>query len=105
MALDGTLTYVSKQDIADREQLILDLQGPSEYDAAAGGEIILPSFFNFRTGGILIETAQGKAEDSVASCKFDPANSSLKFFDVDGVEEADDADLSANTYRLTVFGR
>lgn len=103
MPLDGTLTKISQQDVADREQLVVDLQGPSSY--ANGGEAVLPSFFPFRTGGVVLETAAGKDDGTVAECKFDPTDSTLKFFDANGVEEVDTTNLSGNTYRLTVLGR
>ena len=103
MALDGTITKVSAQDIADREHLTLDLQGPSSY--ANGGEAILPSAFTFRTGGLLIDTAEGKDDDTTAQAKYDPTAGTLNFFAVGGAEEANLADLSANSYRLTVVGR
>ena len=105
MALDGTLTKVDSLDVADREQLVLDLQGPSSYDQAGGGEVILPEFFPFRTGGLLVDTAEGKDDSTLASCKYDPSNASLKFYTLAGAEEANAADLSTNSYRLTVLGR
>jgi len=103
--LDGTQTKISQVDVADRETLIVDLQGPSSYDAAGGGEAVLPSQFPFRTGGILIETVEGNDDSTLASCKYDPSNATLKFYTAAGVEEVNTTDLSANTYRLTVSGR
>ena len=108
MALDGTLTRVTplgSGDVADREHLTFDLQGPSDYDQAGGGESILASFFPFRTGGLSIENVEGKDDSTLASCKFDPSNDTLKFYTAGGAEEANNADLSGNSYRLTVVGR
>ena len=104
MALDGTLTTISKQDLADREQLVLDMQGPSSYTAA--GEAVLPSDFPFRTGGVELESVAGNAADAADGfASLDPASAKLRFYDANGVEVAGAVDLSAFTYRLIVLGR
>lgn len=104
MSLDGTLTKISQIDVADREQLVVDLQGPSSY--VNGGEPVLPSFFPFRTGGILLESVEGFSDDGLTGqVQFDAQNSALIFLTAAGVEEVDTADLSGNTYRLKVSGR
>ncbi|KKM69265.1 hypothetical protein LCGC14_1452640 [marine sediment metagenome] len=106
MALDGTLTKISQVDVADREQLVVDITGPSQYDAAAGGEPVLPSFFPFRTGGVLLETVGGQALDAQDGfVSYDPVGAFLQFYDADGVEVLNDVDKSGTTYRLTVNGR
>jgi len=102
MALDGTLTKISSQDIADAEQLVIDLQGPSSY--AVGGEDLLPAL-PFRCN-LQIDTAEGKALDPANGyAKWDAATGTLKFYTALDVEQADTTDLSADTYRLSVLGR
>ncbi len=103
MALDGTITKVSALDVGDKEQLVVDLQGPSSY--TNGGEAFLPSLFPFRTGGLSVDTAEGKDDDTLASAKLDPTAGTLNFFAADGTEELNLANLSGNSYRLSVLGR
>ena len=106
MALDGTLVAVTPGlDIADKEKLTLDLQGPSSYDQAGGGEAVTAETFPFRSGGLDLHTVEGRDDSTMATCKFDPSNSTLKFYTAAGVEVANGVDLSGNSYRLTVFGR
>ncbi|HET99732.1 hypothetical protein LCGC14_0273110 [marine sediment metagenome] len=107
MALDGTITRVGPgQDVGDGEMLVVDVQGPSEYANAEGGEDpVAGNPFGLRLG-TRVDSCDGRAADPANGyAKLDPATGLLQFFTAADVEQADDADLSADIYRLTLQGR
>ncbi len=106
MALDGTITKVSAQDIGDGELLVVDVQGPTEYDQAAGGESLAGNPFGLRIGSRYDAVGGMSALTAAAGyAKLNASSGLLQFFTTADAEVADDVDLSAFIYRLTVQGR
>lgn len=107
MALDGTTTTISLQDIGDGGLAVVDLQGPTEYDQAAGGEdpIAQGNKLGMRVGS-RFDSILGSAEDPADGyAKWNPTTGMLQLFTLLNVEQADDFDASSFIYRLTVQGR
>jgi hypothetical protein len=102
MALDGTITTVSSQDVGDGELKVLDIQGPSSY--TIGGELLGRDLTRLRVGA-RIDLAEGKALDPANGyAKWDEATATLKFYTAADVEQGA-IDLSADVYRVALQGR
>ena len=100
LTIDPTPTKI---DVADREELALDLTGDASYPA--GGYDLTAETLPLRCG-ILIDTVDGRSEDGSLFLVWDEANSKVKIHQVsDGAEVAGATDLSAQTFKARILGR
>lgn len=92
-----------KIDLADVEEIHLELTGPAAY--TAGGEDFLADAIPFRVG-VDVHAVSGRSQSGDFWLLHDRANSKLKVFvAATGVEVAGAVDLSAEVFDAAVLGR
>jgi len=97
-----TVLKTKQLDVADREQLMLDVTGDGSY--TTGGYDFLPANCGFRSGGLSIDYVEGKAP-SGRSLRYSKATNKLLWIEPNGTEVANAVDLSAEVARALVIGR
>lgn len=96
-----TITKVHGLDVADREELVLDMTGDGSY--VTGGYDLTPADLPMRCG-IEIDHVEGKAP-SGRSLRYDKANAKVLWIEPNGTEVANATDLSGETARARLLGR
>ena len=92
-----------KLDVADAEELLVDLTGPASY--TTGGEDLTAADLPFRAG-TRVDWVKGRSASGDFWLLHDRAGSKLQVFvAATGVEVAGAVDLSAETFAARVLGR